>query len=94
MWVDKALTQLRKWTKNQKFKEYYREVTNDIALAAVGSANMEIYKQLKSNNPWIVNKAANDILSRFLPNIMGENDKQVVVKVEGMPTLGTPDADD
>jgi len=41
-----------------------------------------------------VNKAANDILSRFLPNIMGENDKQVVVKVEGMPTLGTPDADD
>lgn len=91
---NKALTQLRKWTKNQKFKEYYREVTNDIALAAVGSANMEIYKQLKSNNPWIVNKAANDILSRFLPNIMGENDKQVVVKVEGMPALGTPDADD
>ena len=91
---NKALTQLRKWTKNQKFKEYYREVTNDIALAAVGSANMEIYKQLKSNNPWIVNKAANDIINKAFPLLFGEEEKNIVVKVEGMPALGTPDADE
>ena len=43
---------------------------------------------------FLSNKAANDLLNRYWAVVMGEDDKQIVVKVEGMPDLGTPDADD
>lgn len=45
---------------------------------------------MDDSNAWLANKAANDVLTRFGPAIMGEDDKQIVVQVQGMPELGEP----
>jgi hypothetical protein len=40
---------------------------------------------------WLANKAANDIINKYHDSVMGVNSNEVVVRVEGMPTLGKPE---
>lgn len=86
----KAVRKLQKWQQNDNFKECYRAIIREMALPAYGKAFATIQKQMDDSNAWLANKAANDVLTRFGPAIMGEDDKQIVVQVQGMPELGEP----
>lgn len=89
-----AAIQLHKWMRKPEYAECYRAIVREIAFPAYGAAQQRLCQQIYSNNDWLANKAANDVLTRFGPYVMGEEDKQIKVVVEGMPALGTPDADD
>lgn len=92
--VRRAVKKLRKWQENENFKDCYRAIIRELAMPAYGKAFATVQKQMDDSNAWLANKAANDVLSRFGPAIMGEEDKQIVVQVQGMPELGEPSDDD
>lgn len=85
---------IRKWMKDEKFKDCYKALLKELAYSTVGSSLQRLTKQLADNNGWLANKAANDILNKLYAVVMDENQNQVVVKVEGMPELGEPDKSD
>ena len=72
------------------FAECYRAMIKEMAWPVYGEAIDIIRKQLNHSNGWLANKAANDLLNRFAPVVMGEDSKAITVKIEGMPELGTP----
>lgn len=83
---------IRNWMKHPEFQECYRAIVREVVMPDYARATRVLSKQLDEQNGWLANKAANDILTRFGPMIMGEEDKSVTVRIEGMPTMGVPDA--
>lgn len=75
-------------------QEKYREMMRQHALLDVGHGMKNLREQADNENAWIANKATNDLLNRAWPFVMGTEDKSLVVRVEGMPQLGTPDSEE
>lgn len=89
--IEEGKRKLRKLRKDEKFQEYYRSLITEWSIHHVGRALNKLSEQIDSNQPWLANKAANDILNQSKALTSGVDDGTVVVKVEGMPELGTPD---
>lgn len=85
-----AKEKLRRLRRNEKFHEYYRTIITEWTVHNVGKALTKIADQMDDKNPWIVNKACNDILNQSKV-FTGNDENTVLVKVEGMPEIGTPD---
>lgn len=86
-----ALSQVRKWRKEPEFIALYRDTLREMTEPACGKAVKKITEQVDDENPWIAQNAAREVLTRFLPIVMGEDDKTITIKVEGVPELGTPE---
>ena len=91
--VEYYARKIRKWMKDDSFKECYQALLKELAYNTVGFSLRNLQKQLTDSNGWLANKAANDLLNKLYPVVMGENQNELVVKVEGMPELGEPDAE-
>jgi hypothetical protein len=89
--IDAAKKRLRNLRKDEKFQEYYRTLVQEWSIHHVGRAFNKLAEQIDSNQPWLANKAANDVLQHSKQMITGMDDGTVVVKVEGMPELGVPE---
>jgi len=87
----KATRRLHKLMHEPKFQECFRAIVRERTMPSYASAVNRIMSQVNDENGWLANKAANDVLTRFGPAIMGEDDKQVVIRVEGGPVLGLPE---
>lgn len=85
-----AKQRLRRLRRDEKFQEYYKSIITEWTVHNVGKALNTIAKQMDNTNPWIANKACNDILNQS-KNFTGNDENSVVVKIEGAPELGTPD---
>lgn len=85
--------QLAKWQSDPAWMAHYQELVRASITPLVGRAINRIDQQIDDSNPWIAQGAAREVLSRFGARAMGEEDKSVTVRVEGMPTLGVPGAD-
>lgn len=92
--LSRGKEKLRRWMRDPKFQELYRSMIHEIAMPDVARALGKISDQIDDNNPWLANKAANDMLGRFYNDLMGVDENTVTVRVEGMPELGTPDGED
>lgn len=86
--------QLAKWQADPAWQRAYQQLIRDSITPLVGRAINRIDQQIDHDNPWIAQGAAREVLSRFGAAAMGEEDKSVTVRVEGMPTLGVPGAND
>lgn len=86
-----AKSRLRNLRSNEKFAEYYRSLITEWSVHHVGKALNTIAKQMDDPSPWMANKAANDVLLQSKSFITGVDDNTVLVKVEGMPEIGTPE---
>lgn len=82
---------LRKWLKDPKISEAYREYVKEDIMPTIMKSIRRIDAQVDDSNGWLANKAANDILTRFGSILMGEEDKTIRVQITGMPELGEPD---
>jgi len=83
-------TRNTKFMKTDQFLEYYRSIVTEYYIHNFGKAVRKIHEQVDSNIPWLANKAANDVLTRFGDVIMGKDENAITVKIEGMPEIGTP----
>lgn len=99
LWPDKTTptqkryckTRLQKLRRDEKFQEYYRSLVTEWSIHHVGRAYNKLAEQVDCDQPWLANKAANDVIQHSKQMLTGMDDGTVVVKVEGMPELGTPD---
>jgi len=85
---------LRNLRHNEKFQEYYRSIITEWSVHNVGRALTKISQQIDDPNPWMANKAANDVLTQSKQMITGLDDNTVLIKFEGMPELGAPGEED
>ena len=86
-----AKQRLRNLRRNEKFQEFYRSLVTEWSVHHVGRAYAKLSEQIDSNQPWLANKAANDVILHSKQMITGMDDGTIVVKVEGMPEIGTPE---
>ena len=82
---------LRKLPESEPFMDYYRSIINRWGIQCLGPAYKKIREQLDSDKEWLANKAANDIINQSKGIVTGADENTVVVKLEGMPELGSPD---
>ena len=81
---------LRNLRKDEKFQEYYKSIITEWTARNIGKALNKLAEQIDSKQPWLANKAANDVLVQSKP-FMTDSDNTVVVRMEGLPELGSPD---
>lgn len=91
--VNNCDSTLSRWRKKPWYDEIWKDEIRRISIAMSSEAIKKIKSQIRDDNGWLANKAANDSLSFAKPLIWGEDDRTVSVKIEGMPELGSPDAD-
>lgn len=90
----RGLRELRRWMRLPAFQELYRARVMSTALPMYGKALQTIQAQMDSENAWIAQGAAREVLTRFGDVVMGTDSKETVIRIEGMPTIGTPDAEE
>ena len=96
----KAKKELHKLMDRTEFQECFRAIVRQETQGLYAQSLQQLGKQIQMEatsvkEGWLVNKAANDIINRYHDAVMDVNSNEVVVRVEGMPTLGTPeDADE
>lgn len=91
-----ASTKFHKLRGKPGYADCYRSVVNRELLGLYSQSLKLLGEQLEldpksKDQGWLANKAANDIINKYHDPVMGVNSNEVVVKVEGMPTLGTPE---
>ena len=89
--IKSACNRIRLLRRTDKFQEYYRTLVTEWSSHHVGKALNKLVEQIDSDQAWLANKAANDVIQHSKQMLTGVDDGTVVVKVEGMPELGTPD---
>lgn len=83
--------QMSRWRKLPEFESIWKDEVRSILYGCTAEAVQVIKSQLKSDQGWLQNKAANDLLNYGKAQIYGEEEKAVHVKIEGMPDIGSPD---
>ena len=92
--IHSADTKMSRWRRHPDYERTWKDEVKDILFGCTAEAVQVIKGQLvRADLPWLQNKAANDLLNYGKQQIFGDDDKAVTVKIEGMPELGTPDAD-
>lgn len=92
--IHSADNKMCRWRKHPDYEKTWKEEVKDILYGCTAEAVQVIKGQLvRSDLPWLQNKAANDLLNYGKQQIYGDEDKTVTVQVVGMPELGSPDLD-
>lgn len=102
VWKDKtpeseyknAERKLRNLCRKENFQACYTGLVRENAQPKFSHAMNKLFSQVDSRNEWVANKASNDVVNKFWPVFMGQEEQQITVRIEGMPELGVPDADD
>jgi hypothetical protein len=82
---------MRNLIKNPTFLDYYKSIITEWSVHNVGPALNKLADQMRSDEPWLVNKAANDVLNRGMATFQAEDSNKVKVEIVNMPDLGSPD---
>lgn len=91
--VRKAKAKLVQWRRSEKVQAAYKALLLEGMMPAIAQAANKLVQQISDPQAWLANKAANDVLTRFMPQLFQSDSNTIVVKVEGMPQLGTPEND-
>ena len=89
----KAKARLVQWRRSEKVQAAYKAILLEGMMPAIALAAGKLVEQISDPQGWLSNKAANDVLTRFMPQLFHEDSNVVTVRVEGMPQLGVPEDD-
>lgn len=90
--ADSRMVRLRK---RPEFESIWKDEIRQVLISAAGSAYKVLKNQLNDEKqPWLANKAANDLLNHGRPQIYGAEENTVNVRIEGLPDIGSPDSED
>ena len=78
--------------KKQSASRKHREAVLKKAGPSFVSAVDKLVDQVASENDSVAQRAAKELIDLFADAVMKEDDREIVVRVEGMPELGMPDA--
>lgn len=86
--------QMHRWRKLPEFDSVWKDEVRTILQACSSEAISVIREQMRSEEGWLRNKAAMDLLNYGKGQIYGEDDKTVHVQIEGLPEIGSPDQEE
>lgn len=92
--LNNADAQMSRWRRKPWYEEIWKDEVRKISIAMSSEALKKIKAQIRDDNGWLANKAANDSLTFAKPLIWGEDEKAVNIRIEGMPEIGSPDDDE
>ena len=82
-----------RWRKHPDFEATWKDEVKQILYGCTAEAVQVIKGQLRSDQGWLQNKAANDLLNYGKAQIYGAEERTVHVQIEGLPDIGSPDDD-
>lgn len=88
---NKALRQYREWLNNPAVLACYHDIMRPALLGTVSRAYSRVDKSIDSTDNWLAYNAARDTLTKYGSLLTGEDNNTMTIKVEGMPTLGSPE---
>lgn len=91
--VAKARALIRKWMRDPKVQDAYRELLREFITPEFAHAVRRLAALIDDPNGWLAAQAARDLINRFYDAMMGTDDREIVVRIEGGLTLGVPDGD-
>jgi len=90
--IKRGKNKLQRLRKTENFQEYYKSLITEWSVHNVGRALTKLSQQIdRDDQPWLANKAANDVLNQYKQMVAKVDDNTVVIRMEGAPALGTPD---
>lgn len=92
--IHSADCKMSRWRKLPDFESTWKDEVRQILYGCTAEAVQVIKSQLRSDQGWLQNKAANDLLNYGKTQIYGDEEKAVHVKIEGLPDLGSPDQEE
>ena len=92
--VAKARALIRKWMRDPKVQEAYQALLREFIMPEFAHAVRRQVSLIDDPNGWLAAQAARDTINRFYDAMMGGEDREIVVRVEGGPVLGKPDAEE
>ena len=92
--IRNAKQRLQRLRKTERFIEYYKSIVTEFHVHNYGKAIHKLSEQIDSENEWLANKAANDVIAQCKKAAIGEDENTVTIKFEGMPELGRPDQEE
>ena len=78
--------------KKKPVSQKHRETVLKKAGPSFVSAVDKLVDQVGSENDSVAQRAAKELIDLFADAVMKEDEREIVVRVEGMPELGMPDA--
>lgn len=92
--MEAAITAIRLAMNTPEFMEIYGAVMRSSIMEYYPKAIKKLGEQIDSDQPWVANKASNDIATRYDKVTAKEDGNVITVRVEGMPEIGEPEADE
>ena len=90
--INAKTVQMCRWRKLPEFDAIWKDEIKNVVIASTGKAYRRLAAQIDDDQqPWLANKAANDILNHGKQMIFGADENTVTVHVAGMPDIGSPD---
>jgi len=90
--VHNADATMTRWRKVPEYESIWKDEVRKVLYECTGEAVKVIRGQMRSaDQPWLQNKAANDLLNYGKSQIYGDEERTVHVQIEGMPEIGSPD---
>ena len=89
--IHAADNKMSRWRKHPDFEATWKDEVKQILYGCTAEAVQVIKGQLRSDQGWLQNKAANDLLNYGKAQIYGDEERTVHVQIEGLPDIGSPD---
>ena len=89
-----AKNKLSGFRNSNKFKEYYKSLMTEARVRGYGKALNQMIEDIENPNPWVRIQAANTVLTHTAGAVIDEQERTVSVKIEGMPAIGVPPAEE
>ena len=89
--IHNADNKMSRWRKHPDFETVWKDEVRQILYGCTAEAVQVIKGQLRSDQGWLQNKAANDLLNYGKAQIYGDEERTVHVQIEGLPDIGSPD---
>ena len=77
-----------------RFIEYYNSMVTEFRVHNYGKAMNKIAQLVEDPNPWVALQAANRMVNHTERAVVSPEENAVTVKIEGMPALGEPTAEE
>jgi len=92
--VHAADNKMCRWRKLPEFEPIWKEEVRSILYGCTAEAVQVIKGQLRSDQGWLQNKAANDLLNYGKSQLYGDEERTVHVQIEGLPDIGSPETEE
>ena len=90
--------QIAKWMRHPSVPDIWRDEIKKTTLPLLSESLSILRKQMRKQdsekNAWLINKAANDLLTFTRQQVFADEEKAITVQIQGMPEMGSPEKDE